>query len=289
MEPKSAKAVLLGSTYRLLKALVRVLLRYSVSAQEFTHLARRAFVDVAATDFGVRGRATSKSRISALTGLSRKEVAQLLDEEAEAGADRAAPNRGIRVVSAWLRNPAYQVWGDPAPLPLAGNDPSFEALVLRYSGDVPMRAMLRDLERTGIVEVRDGTVHLLRRGFIPQGDDLALLPLIGEEPAALLQTIDHNLQAGADARYFQRKAAFTALDDAGIEKLANFASTRGQALLEELDALLAPHHLDNDRPDARHHAGLAIHVFIDPDRLRVQLPRAARASPAAERNAGPIP
>lgn len=285
----SAKTVLLGSTHRLLKALVRVLLRYGVSAQEFTHLARRAFVEVAAADFGLRGRATSKSRISALTGLSRKEVAQLLDEGGAARAERAAPNRAIRVVSAWLRNPAYQVAGDPAPLPLAGNDPSFEALVLRYSGDVPVRALLHELERTGIVEVREGTVHLLRRGFIPQGDDLALLPLIGEEPAALLQTIDHNLQAGAGARYFQRKAAFTALDDAGIEKLANFASTRGQALLEELDALLAPHHRDDDRPEARHHAGLAIHVFVDPDRQRVQSPRAAPAGPAAKRNARPIP
>lgn len=263
MDDTSAKSVLIRSAYRLFIALARVLLRYSVSAQEAEQLLRRAFVEVAANDHGLRGRPTSKSRIASLTGLSRKEVAVLLDEPAGLSAERAAPNRAIRVVSAWLREPLYQAAEGPAPLPLSGTGVTFETLVVRHSGDVPYRALLRDLERTGVVELRDGTVHLMQRGFVPRGDDLALLPLIGEEPAALLQTIDYNLQAREGPRRFQRKAAFTALDDAGIQKLAAFASTRGQALLEEIDALLAPHH-DPTRTDvARYHAGLGVHVFVD--------------------------
>ncbi len=268
MDSETAKAALLKATEYLLRNLVRVLLRYNVSTQEFTHLARRAFVDVAATDFGVRGRPTSKSRISSLTGLSRKEVALLLDEKERAPTERAAPNRAMRVVSAWIREPEYSRNGEPVPLTLTGPGLSFESLVERYSGDIPFRAMLKDLERMGIVEQRDQQLHLLRRGFIPQGDDLALLPLIGNEPAALLHTIDHNLRAPAGRKRFQRKAAFTRLDDAGLEKLAHFAATRGQALLEELDALLAPHHLESDDGRARYHAGLGMHVFIDPQPFR---------------------
>lgn len=264
MEDNSAKHVLLRSAYRLLTSLARVLLRYSVSAQEAEQLLRRAFVDVAARDHGLRGRPTSKSRIASLTGLSRKEVALLLEHPSDLTPDRATPNRAIRVVSAWLREPAYQAGDGPAALPLSGEGQTFESLVIRYSGDVPYRALLRDLERTGVVAVRDGTVHLVQRGFVPRGDDLALLPLVGEEPAALLQTIDHNLQAGAGPRRFQRKAAFTALDEAGVRKLEEFAATRGQALLEELDALLAPHHAEGTDGAGRHHAGLALHVFVDP-------------------------
>lgn len=265
MEETSGKTVLLRSAYRLLTALARVLLRYNVSAPEAEHLLRKAFVDVSAQDHGLRGRPTSKSRIASLTGLSRKEVASLLEEgPADLTPDRAAPNRAIRVVSAWLREPGYQANGEPAPLPLSGDGETFETLVIRYSGDVPYRAMLRDLERTGVVALREGTVHLVQRGFMPSGDDLALLPLVGEEPAALLQTIDHNLQAGSGPRRFQRKAAFTALDEAGLQKLSDFARTRGQALLEELDALLAPHHAAVPDGAERHHAGLALHVFVDP-------------------------
>lgn len=264
MDATSAKAVLLRSAFRLFTALARVLLRYNVSAQEAEQLLRRAFVEVAARDHGLRGRPTSKSRIASLTGLSRKEVALLLERSADMTPERAAPNRAIRVVSAWLREPAYQADDGPAPLPLSGSGTTFESLVIRHSGDVPYRALLRDLERTGIVDLRDGSVHLVQRGFVPRGDDLALLPLIGEEPAALLQTIDHNLQAGDAPRRFQRKAAFTALDQAGLEKLAGFASTRGQALLEEVDALLAPHHDPGGGDGARYHAGLALHVFVEP-------------------------
>lgn len=278
MDQSAAKTALLRATEYLLRTLVRVLLRYNVSAQEFAHLARRVFVEVAATDFGVRGRPTSKSRISALTGLSRKEVALLLEQGQQGHAERAAPNRAMRVVSAWVREPEYGDKGEPAILPLTGQDPSFEALVDRYSGDVPFRAMLKDLERMGIVELRDQRVRLLRRGFIPQGDDLALLPLVGNEPAALLHTIDHNLRAPAGQKRFQRKAAFTRLDDVGLQKLAHFAATRGQALLEELDALLAPHHLESEDGQPRYHAGLGMHVFVDPDPFRAYAagPRHAR-------------
>ncbi len=280
MEDNSAKNVLLRSAYRLLMALARVLLRYNVSAQEAEQLLRRAFVDVAARDHGLRGRPTSKSRIASLTGLSRKEVALLLEQSTDLTSDRATPNRAIRVVSAWLREPAYQAGDGPAALPLSGEGQTFESLVIRYSGDVPYRALLRDLERTGVVALRDGTVHLVQRGFVPSGDDLALLPLVGEEPAALLQTIDHNLQAGAGLRRFQRKAAFTALDEAGVRKLGEFSATRGQALLEELDALLAPHHADGSDGVGRHHAGLALHVFVDPAPASGRdLPRARPAVP----------
>lgn len=271
-----AKAALLRATEYLLRTLVRVLLRYNVSAQEFTHLARRAFVEVAASDFGVRGRPTSKSRISTLTGLSRKEVALLLAESEQIPADRAAPNRAMRVVSAWIREDAYTHNGDPVPLALTGQDPSFESLVERYSGDIPFRAMLKDLQRMGIVELRDQRVHLLRRGFIPEGDDLALLPLIGHEPASLLHTIDHNLRAPAGRKRFQRKAAFTRLDNAGLAKLGHFAATRGQALLEELDALLAPHHLESDDGNPRYHAGLGMHVFIDPHQFHPRADQSVR-------------
>lgn len=278
MEIEAPKTALLRSINALFGVLARTLLRYSVSAQEAERLLRRAFVEAAARDYGVRGRPTSKSRIAALTGLSRKDVAQLLDPE-HAPRDAASPNRAIRVVSAWLREPAYRDGdGGPRSLPISGPEPSFESLVHRYSGDVPHRAMLRELERVGVVECLDDLAHLRERGFVPRGDNLAMLPAIGEDPAALMHTIDHNLRAGDGARRFQRKAAFTALDAAGVAKLAEFAATRGQALLEEIDALLAPHHDEHAPHVERHHAGLALHVFVDP--LRPAAGPARRGSPS---------
>lgn len=281
MEEQAPKDILLRSAYRLFTALARVLLRYAVSAAEAERVLRRAFVEVAAADYGVRGRPTSKARIAALTGLSRKEVSALLDEAPQDSAERAAPNRAIRVISAWLREPAYLDHGQPRVLPFSGAAPSFEALAAAHSGDVPPRALLRDLERTGVVECADDHIRLVERGFVPRGDNLALLPLIGDEPTALLHTIDHNLQAGSRPRRFQRKAAFTALDAAGLEKLATFAATRGQALLEEIDALLAPHHDEHARDTPRHHAGLALHVFVDPHDSPIAPPRRGTRNAAA--------
>lgn len=46
---------------------------------------------------------------------------------------------------------------------------SFSELVKRYSGDIPVRAVLDELLRVGAVkQLRDGRICLLSRGYIPQ-------------------------------------------------------------------------------------------------------------------------
>jgi len=62
---------------RLLRPLVRVLLRNGISYSGFADLAKWVFVDIAAKEFGVPGRKQTDSRISVITGLTRKEVARI--------------------------------------------------------------------------------------------------------------------------------------------------------------------------------------------------------------------
>ena len=65
---------LFAAILRLLRPLVRILLRNGVSYSTFADYAKWVYVDVASKEFGIRGRKQSTSRVSVLTGLSRKEV-----------------------------------------------------------------------------------------------------------------------------------------------------------------------------------------------------------------------
>ena len=80
---------------RLLRPLFRLLLRYGISYGSFEALARRAFVNVAMEVAGLDGKKPSISRISVLSGLTRKEVQRLATDGAEPSAidqhNRAAP------------------------------------------------------------------------------------------------------------------------------------------------------------------------------------------------------
>ncbi|MEN8205867.1 MAG: DUF6502 family protein [Pseudomonadota bacterium] len=73
------KHVLSAATIRILRALVRVLLRYGMPFDSFAELAKRVYIDVAQKDYSLPGRKQSISRISTLTGIYRREVSRLLE------------------------------------------------------------------------------------------------------------------------------------------------------------------------------------------------------------------
>src|SRR4030067_486239 len=89
----------------LLRPLVRLLLRTGGPYRTFSDLAKRVYVDVATEKFGIPGRKQSKSRVSILTGLSRKEVLRVkrLPGHDDIGASQRY-NRAVRVLSGGVRD-----------------------------------------------------------------------------------------------------------------------------------------------------------------------------------------
>src|SRR5512132_804329 len=136
-----------ASVHKLLPPLVRVLLRNGMTAKSFYEFVKHAYVVVARDEFGISGKAATTSRIAILTGLTRKEVQALLDMPLRRK-DRYGDeyNRAARVITGWLRDPDFGDGnGHPLPLRIVGKRLSFSLLVKRYSGDIPVRAMLDEL------------------------------------------------------------------------------------------------------------------------------------------------
>src|SRR5262245_25348405 len=110
----------LGAALRsILRPLVKVLLRNGVSYGPFAETARRVYVEVAEAEFALPGKKQTVSRISALTGLTRKEVTRLQAVEEPAHEPHAERhNRPARVIGGWVRSRAYHDRrGQPADLP----------------------------------------------------------------------------------------------------------------------------------------------------------------------------
>ena len=94
----------------LLRSVVRLALKRGVAFGRFAEIVKRAYVGGAKRDFTVPNRKLSTSRISVLTGLTRKEVSRLMqDDPDEAIGDRVRRqvNRAARVVTAWVEDGAY--------------------------------------------------------------------------------------------------------------------------------------------------------------------------------------
>ena len=267
MKPKVTQA-LSAAVATLLGPLVRILLRNGVPYGAFADIAKRVYVAVATDEFGIPGRKQSKSRVSILTGLSRKEVLRLkrLRDLDDLGAAQRY-NRAARVISGWVRTPVFlDASGNPADLPFEGGNTSFSALVRSYSGDAPARAILDELLRVGAVErTPEGKIRLLERSYIPKKGELEKIGILGTDASDLISTIDHNIRH-EEALFYQRKVCYDNLPSEAIPELKKKAGKEAQKLLEHLDRWLSKRDRDlNPRAGGtgRKRAGVGIYYFED--------------------------
>lgn len=227
----------------LLRPLVRILLRHNIPFPTFVELAKWVYVDVAGQEFAISGKKQSGSRVALLTGLTRKEVLRLHRQTSPVDqATLARHHRATRVISGWVRDPAFQLAsGEPAPLHLEKGVPSFSDLTRTYSGDIPARAVLDELLRLDLAQLTsDGRVVLVSHAFIPVTGVEDMLTILGTDTADLISSIDHNLHLPSnDAPHFQRKVCYYSFPAADIPEFKRLVTTKAQPLLEELDAWLA--------------------------------------------------
>lgn len=265
MNPEISKA-LSAAVRTLLRPLARLLLRNGVSFGIFSDLAKRVFVDVATEEFGIPGRKQSKSRVSIITGLSRKEVLRVMrfPPVDDSGASRRY-NRASRVVSGWVRDRSFSdEAGTPADLPFDEGEKSFSRLVRLYSGDSPPRALLDELLRVGAVTLTPGgKIRLADRSYIPKEGEVEKIGILGTDVSDLISTIDHNI-LHPGAAFYQRKVCYDNLPAEALPELKAFSGGRSQELLESLDRWLSEHDRDVS-PEVvgtgRKRAGIGIYYF----------------------------
>lgn len=252
--------------YKILKPLIAILHRKSIAFEEFSQIARKIYVEVAEEKLLAAGERPTNSRMSVTTGLTRREVAQLRKLSHEDMLFDVHINRGLRVINGWMTDHEFLTTdGQPAPLFLQGESGSFEALVQRYSGDVPHKAMLKELKLNGVIEMRgkDG-VALRNNAYIPQKSEEESLALMGQDISELIKTIDYNHQNTPEQAYYQRKVCYDNLPEEAVEQFREMARKESQKLLIKLNSWLVKHDRDSS-PDisgtGRIRAGVGIHYF----------------------------
>lgn len=220
--------------------------RSGISFGEFTQLGKVAYIKEIEKELIKENEKATTSRIAIITGLTRKEVATIRKQDTPKIEPAKRRGRAVRVITAWMNDAKYRdSTGKPKLLKVSNNsaDVSFQSLVSQYSGDMPYRAMMNELIRTGSVELVDNNkVRLVRAAYIPTNqDDDEKYSILGEDVPLLISAIKHNTINTDESPYFQRKVCYNNIPRKHIAEFQALANHENQALLERLNNWLAEH------------------------------------------------
>lgn len=234
-----ANAPLVTALGRLLRPLVRLLVARGITYGFLTDLLKRLYVDIANRDFAEEGRAQTVSRVSVLSGVHRKDVRRLLDEEETVADVPRAVSLGARLVSTWVSERRYlDASGKPRRLPRVASGSrkvSFESLVEEvHRQDVRPRVVLDELLRLGVVDVDDDTVALKAEALVPTGNFEELAYYFGRNLRDHIAAAARNV-SGTQPAYPERAAYHDGLSHASVDKLRKLAATKSMDVLRELN------------------------------------------------------
>lgn len=267
MMETQVKNALFSAVIRVIRSLVRIFLRNGLPFGEFAELARWVYVDVAYKEFGIEGRKQTDSRVSIITGLSRKEVRRLrtmVQPTNKMATDRY--NRAARVITGWRRDKMFHDQrGRPRVLAIESGTPSFNDLVKVYSGDVPARAILDELIQVKAVErMRNNRIRLVSKAYLPKGDPVKMHNILGIDVSLLIDTIDHNTRSDNNNYWIQRKVSYDNLPVEALAEIRKFSEKEGQRLLEKLDRKISEQDRDINstiKGTGRKFAGVGLYYF----------------------------
>jgi hypothetical protein len=264
MQDTSKNNVLTG-LLKALRPIARFLMKSGIGYREFAEISKSAFVDVATSDYGLRGRPTNISRVAVMTGLTRKEVRRLRDKISagnEVNMQRVIPP--AEIIEKWHSDTEFlDSSGRPKKLEFEGPAPSFAALVKKYGGDIPPGAMRTELKRVGAVAEDDaGRLSVLKKYFRPFERDEQLQRALSQAMYGLALNINHNISTEAGATWVERTAFSTRIRRGDISRVRRISQDRATEFVESVNDLFSAYEtIYGEEDTGAEHCTVGVGVF----------------------------
>jgi hypothetical protein len=225
---------------RLLVPLARLAVARGVPYAVVDQILRTAFVAEAHAAHPGLPEHRRASRVSAATGLHRREVNRLLEAAAQPKASAPPRSPAAMVFAHWRADKRYRTRGGaPRALPRVGPEPSFESLAHEVTRDVHPRALLEELLRLKLARL-DGerdVISLTEEAFVPRGDAARMAQWMGANVGDHLSAAVANM-LGRKPEYFEQAIAAQGLTVESVAQVRPLLQAHWQRLTDELVPLL---------------------------------------------------
>ena len=265
---------LLSALESIMRPMVKLMLQSGISYSEFAAVAKSVFIQVATDDNKKRGRPANFSQVSAMTGISRKEVSKI---RKLGSLERWTPNMESSPLNSVLHEWHFDrdfSDGAGAARRLAFEGPrSFSDLVSRYAGDIPPGAMRSTLQKAGvIVQDSDGLLSVRQKFFYSRQFDEDFVRGVGFALSSLGSTLVHNAtvhrrtdltnERKRELGRLERTVWSERMSDAEIAKLKSWVDDAAPRFLGEAEELVGKSEAHPGHRDSRSRlVGVSVYYF----------------------------
>jgi len=265
----SIKHQLKGALALMLKPLVRLLISQGVTHADFAESAKEVYVEVALRHFGEDDK-INRSRVAVLTGLTRKEVKNVIDRTLASNEPAKKSSKIERVLTGWYSDPKFTgPYGLPLEIPYEAGDveaASIVALVKAYGADMSAKQLLQELIASGCVVENGETYKAVRRMYEPAPLSAEVIDRLGNIGYWVFSTLASNMQK-EKRRDFGNFERIVVADDGCTENVIvdfdRYIKERGQTLLEEIDMWFATNSKRNNESEQPKDTGFYMVHYID--------------------------
>lgn len=230
-----AESALHQALQRLMVPLAQLCLARGLRFAAVEDMLKRAFVEAARESAGSVAGARDISRVSAATGLTRREVTRISQDVQARAALRPSP--ATQIFTRWLGSKRlHDRSGEPKPLKRQGRAPSFEALAQSVTRDVHPRTLLDELCRLGLARWDPETdlVSVVHDAFVPRQDQVRMVGFLGHNVGDHLAAAVENVLAAEQPPHLEQAIFADELSPASAAAVRALVATQWKELLTAL-------------------------------------------------------
>lgn len=222
----------------LLLPIARWCVRRSVRLQDILNPLKTSFLIAAEEELSKKGIAASDARLSAMTGVHRKDIKR----RSELKEPPLVQHPVVRVVALWQTDPRFcNKRGVPKILSLGGTNSEFAQLVYSVSSDMNPYSIAFELERTSTIKKTPRGIKLLRKDLILLEQSTSIL---SDQIADLVDCIEENTDPTSEHKNLQLKTVYDAIPEIHAKTINAWLVHEGSLLHQKVRKYLSSFDVD---------------------------------------------
>lgn len=228
----------------MLQPLAKYCLRRSIGIQDFLEDLKVVLLRTAQEELKESGEDMNVSRLSAMTGVHRRDVRRICKHAEE----KSEPQNPMsKIIGRWQTDPRFRRKDGRAKVLKIGDEKNeFAELVQLVCSDLHHGTVFAELERLGLVEKVPTGLRLIQNGYVSRGNSKEAYQYMSQDIQDLMNAVDENLNEQANTPNLHLSTIFDRVLSSAVPEIREWFIREGTLLQQRAREFLAQFDYDTN-------------------------------------------